>query len=63
MIAFGDDIVTQPLADMAGVGHGLDAGGVDGTQLLDDAEDVVELGQHVGALRIIQPDAGKFAET
>ena len=63
MIAFGDDIVTQPLADMAGVGHGLDAAGVDGTQLLDDAEDVVELGQHVGALRIIQPDAGEFAET
>jgi hypothetical protein len=39
---FGDRIGAQALEDILGVGHGFDAGGIDGLHLFDQAEDAVQ---------------------
>src|SRR6185436_18502912 len=47
LVAFRDFVLTQALADVEGVRHGLDAGDVDRAHLLDEGEHAIEALEHL----------------
>jgi len=61
-VGFGDLVRPQPLDHVQGVGHRLDARGVDRLDLADQLEDPVQAAAYFRGFPGLQGDAGKLRE-